>query len=279
MYAEPEQILAEYESRPRALSPEFIGSLDWNGIKNEALDAKTVRVLTYMRNIESLTDVYFDELRRTPTYRDPEVRHFMERWHEEELQHGELLNRFLAEAGHESPADWSRDLKKQVPRRYRMESYLTSAVANLFGKHFSATHLLWGAINEMSTLQAYRRMTQVNAHPVLQNLLRAIMQEEAIHIYFYFNLAAFRLKSSGTARRLAKWVIDRFWQPVGNGIRPAAETAEVLRLLFGETQARTFLIGHIEERVGKLPGFSGFASVGRRLETWIRGDDRVMTVA
>jgi 1,2-phenylacetyl-CoA epoxidase catalytic subunit len=269
MLMTPEQILQEYDRRPRALTPEFVSRIPWPEVRRHPVSPEIARVLFYMRDIETLTDVYFAELRRTPTYREKTVRSFMERWQGEEAQHGELLNRFLAEAGYPSEADWQSALKSGIPRRYKVENYVTSAVANLFGRNFSAVHLLWGAINEMSTLQGYRRLTQLSSHPVLAALLKGIMQEEAIHIYFYYNLAGRQLERSEFAPRLARWVIDRFWQPVGTGIRPKEETTATMKLLFGEEGSRRFLAEYIEDRVGRLKGFAGFHTVGRTLDDWI----------
>src|SRR5436190_23926035 len=95
----PEDILCQYEARPRALSNEFVAKIPWSEVSKYPLDPRWIPVLRYMRNIEKLTEVYFEELRRTPTLKDPVVRRFMERWNEEEAQHGDLLNRFLTEAG------------------------------------------------------------------------------------------------------------------------------------------------------------------------------------
>ena len=59
-----------------------------------------------MRDVEILTDMYYAELRRTPTGKDPVISKFMERWGIEEMTHGELINRFLNEAGIETDEKW-----------------------------------------------------------------------------------------------------------------------------------------------------------------------------
>ncbi|HEY0428256.1 MAG TPA: hypothetical protein VGC76_10780 [Pyrinomonadaceae bacterium] len=92
-------VLNWYEKQPRALSKEFLDKIRWNDVKKYELDARFVPVLMYMRDVEVLTDMYYTELRRTPTGKDPVISRFMERWSAEELTHAELLNRFLAEAG------------------------------------------------------------------------------------------------------------------------------------------------------------------------------------
>lgn len=263
---DPDAILNDYETRPRALTEAFIRNFPWDQVRKTPLSPDLIPVLRYMRDIETLTEVYFEELRGTPTFRERRVRAFMEHWREEEAQHGILLNRFLEEAGIPSEAEWANKLHRQIPRRYRIENSIYGALTRLAGKSFSAVHLLWGAINEMSTLQGYRRLSQVAGHPLLSQLLKGIMQEEAVHIYFYFNMGNFLLESSALSKRLARWVIDRFWKPVGTGIRPEAETQYVMRLLFGDMGARRFLVEQIEGKLQKLSGFAGFRAVGRVME-------------
>lgn len=60
-------VLDWYERQPRTLTKEFIGGIDWQAIKNYPLDEKFVPVLLYMRDVETLTDVYSrSESRRFP---------------------------------------------------------------------------------------------------------------------------------------------------------------------------------------------------------------------
>ena len=93
------EVLDWYERQPRTLTKEFISNINWRDVRNHPLDEKFIPVLLYMRDVETLTDVYYEELRRTPTGKDPIIRKFMERWSAEEQTHGELLNQFLNEAG------------------------------------------------------------------------------------------------------------------------------------------------------------------------------------
>ena len=154
-------VLDWYERQPRTLTDEFISNIAWNDVKKYELDKKFVPVLLYMRDVEVLTDVYYDELRRTPTGRDPIISKFMERWGIEETTHGEVLNRFLNEAGIETGANWKSDVKKSVTLGYHINNYLISMLTNLVGKKFTATHMTFGAIHEMTTGQGYRRLMQM----------------------------------------------------------------------------------------------------------------------
>ena len=110
-----------------------------------------------MRDIESLTDVYYRQMLRTPTGKDPYISKFMERWGTEELLHGEVLNRFLNELGIETDEKWQTQVRRAVSTAYHANAYLLSTLTNFVGRRFTATHMTFGAIHEMSTAQAYRR--------------------------------------------------------------------------------------------------------------------------
>jgi hypothetical protein len=73
------EVLDWYERQERALTPEFIGSIPWDKVKETPFDEKYVPILFYMRDVETLTDMYHRELRRTPTGKDA-ISKFMERW-------------------------------------------------------------------------------------------------------------------------------------------------------------------------------------------------------
>src|SRR5580765_2007351 len=96
------EVLDWYEGQERALTPEFIAAVPWDKVKDTPFDEKFVPVLYYMRDVETLTDMYHRELKRTPTGKDPHISKFMERWGVEEITHGEMMNRFLNELGYES---------------------------------------------------------------------------------------------------------------------------------------------------------------------------------
>ena len=57
-------VLDWYERQPRALTREFIDEIPWRDVKNYPLDRRFVPVLMYMRDIEILTEMYHEELKR-----------------------------------------------------------------------------------------------------------------------------------------------------------------------------------------------------------------------
>ncbi len=63
-------VLDWYEKQPRTLTKEFVEKINWKDVKNYRLDEKFLPVILYMRDVEALTDMYYDELRRTTTGKD-----------------------------------------------------------------------------------------------------------------------------------------------------------------------------------------------------------------
>lgn len=266
MFETETEVLDWYEKQPRTITKEVINSLPWHEIKNHPLDPAFVPVLFYMRDVESYTDLYYRELRRTPTGKDPVIRRFMERWGVEETEHGDLLNRFLNEAGFRTDAGWAAQAKSKIPLQYKLEGYYTAYITNCFGKFFSGTHMVWGAINELTTLHGYKRLWTLARHPVLEKVLRAIAAEESVHASFYWQIARLKLQRSRFAQELARTVIKRFWSPVGQGAKPRNETDYVISTLFGSVQGVDYFDRHISQRIEKLPGLADLKNVTKRVE-------------
>ena len=265
MFETESEVLDWYERQPRALTKEFYDSVPWGEVRKHPLDPRFIPVLYYMRDVESYTAVYYEEMLRTSTGRDPVIRRFMDRWGVEELEHGEVINRFLAEAGLETTADWVRRARAAIPLRYTVENYVSSLLTHLVGDRFAGTHMVWGTINEMTTLQAYRRMWKLAGHPVLEKILRAVAREESIHVKFYLSVARLRLERSKFDRSLARRVIRAYWTPVGSGAKPPRDVNYVIATLFGGSEGVGFFDEQVSQRVGRLPGFAGLDAMTRRI--------------
>jgi hypothetical protein len=254
------EVLDWYERQPRALSKEYVNNIRWNEIKDHPINPAFVPVLIYMRDIEYFTDMYYQELRRTPTGKDPVIRKFMDRWSIEELHHANLLNRFLEEAGFSSGKDWRIEATERIPKAYLVNTYLIDQICRLFGKYFHGAHMVWGAINEITAMQAYRRLSELAGHPVLAQLLIGIVQEESIHGSFYWKLAEAKF-----SRDLARFIIGRFWSPVGQGAKLESEAKYVMATLFAGKEGLELFDKKIGGRIERLPGFLGFKGLTERV--------------
>ena len=261
MFETDKDVLDWYERQPRALSKDYVNNIKWDEIKNHPLNPAFIPVLLYMRDIEYYTDMYYRELLRTPTGRDPVIRKFMDRWSIEELHHGNLLNRFLNEAGYPTEKKWQTEAMRKIPAYYKIQTYLLNIAVRPFGQHFHAAHMVWGTINEITALQAYQRLGELSGHPVLKKLLAGIVQEESIHTNFYWNVARVKLSQTKFSQDLARFIVSRFWAPVGQGPKAEHETNHVVRTLFRGASGLEHLKGKVEDRIARLPGFSGFTAL------------------
>ena len=265
MFETDKEVLDWYERQPRALSKEYVNGIKWNEIKNHPINPAFVPVLVYMRDIEYFTDMYYQELRRTPTGKDPVIRKFMDRWSIEELHHGNLLNRFLEEAGYPTGKNWQADATRKIPRLYTIGSYLVDHASRPFGKYFHGAHMVWGAINEITAMNAYRRLSDLAGHPVLKQLLIGIVQEESIHSSFYWNVARVKLRETKFSRNLARFIIGQFWKPVGQGAKPEGEANYVIATLWPGKEGLDLFDQKIGSRIELLPGFIGFKGLTERV--------------
>ncbi len=271
MFETDKEVLDWYERQPRALSKEYVNRIRWNEINDHPINPAFVRVLVYMRDVEYFTDMYYRELRRTPTGRNPVIRKFMDRWSVEEMHHADLLNRFLEEAGFASGPDWRAQATRRIPKLYTIGSYLVDHATRAFGKHFHAAHMVWGAINEITALQGYRRLSELAGHPVLKELLIGIVQEESIHSSFYWNVARVKLAEAKFSRDLARFIIGRLWTPVGQGAKPEHEANYVIATLFSGKEGLELFDRKVGNRIERLPGFAGFKGLRERVAPIIQG--------
>jgi len=238
--------LDAYVQRSRALD---VSDIDWAAVPRHTLSPGARRTLRYMQDIETHTLIYLKELLATRAVDDPDIATFLPCWVYEEMFHGRALARFLAAAGEPvSPRPRSALTASQ-----RLEA-LSIALVSRVWPQFVAVHMTWGAINELTTLTGYNQLAARAGHPVLETILTRIVRDESRHFGFYFQQAEQRLAQPATAR-IVRWLVDRFWTPVGSGVQPAAETHFIANFLFSGADGRA-AARKIDETIRRLPGFS-----------------------
>jgi hypothetical protein len=114
-------------------------------------------------------------------------------------------------------------------------------------------------------MNAYRRLSDLAGHPVLHQLLIGIVQEESIHSSFYWNIARLKLKETKFSRNLARFIIGKFWAPVGQGAKPAGEANYVMATLWPGKEGLDLFDQKIAGRIELLPGFFGFKGLTERV--------------
>lgn len=258
----------DIDSYRRNTAPVQYDDLDYAAFRARPLSDGALRCLRYMCDVESHTVCYLRDLLVTPSHADPEVTTFLTMWAFEEYWHGEALAAVLAAHGIETGEEHIRAVREGLGWRGRLSPVLTSITANLFGEDFIAVHMTFGAINEWSTHAGYGRLAALENHPVLTELLSRIMRQETRHVAFYTTQARDRLLRSAKARRLTRFALRTFWQPVGSSVMPEPDTRHLLSFLLGG-QAGGQMLAKIDARVDKLPGLSGMKLMSRAVAKYV----------
>jgi hypothetical protein len=216
--------------------------------------------MRFMQDIESHTIIYLRSLLATRAIDDPDVATFLACWVYEETFHGLALQRFLEAAG--APVGERALPRGQEPWAKRIEAAATAMVSKAW-PDFCAVHMTWGAINELTTLTGYRRLAALTDHPVLAELLDRIVLDESRHFFFYYRQAEIRMQRRAVART-ARFLVDRFWAPVGSGVQPDAELRFLATYLFQGADGRA-AARKVDETIRRLPGFETV----QLLESWM----------
>lgn len=109
-------------------------------------------------------------------------------------------------------------------------------------------------MHECTTVHAYRRLVEQNDHPVLNELLRRIIEDEMRHFAFYMWQAEERLAEPKVSR-IVRGIMNRFYTPVGASHQPDALARWVSGFLFDGEEGRK-AARHVDQSIARLPGFS-----------------------
>jgi hypothetical protein len=226
----------------------------------------------YMMDIETHTVIYLRDLLGTRAANDPQITAFLACWVYEELWHGEAFSDFLRAYGIEVPAepklpDGSTPMPTRVSRTRRLReqlgvghqlSLLPTMLGSMMFRDFIALHMTWGAINELTTLTGYHQLIRRSSHPVLHQMLRRVIRDERRHFAFYRAQGRARLAHAPRrTRRLVRWIFERFWTPVGAGVKSREEVDALAIYLFGDSPEGREAIRVIDGTISDIPGLGG----------------------
>jgi len=249
--------LDSYVGRSRAVD---MSAIAWAEVPRYPVSPEMIRTLRYMEDVESHTIIYLRSLLATRAVDDPDVATFLACWVYEETFHGLALARFLEAAG--APIGPRARPRGQETLAKRIEAAGT-AMASKAWPDFCAVHMAWGAINELTTLTGYRRFAAIADHPVLTDLLERIALDESRHFFFYYRQAEMRMQRRSVAR-VARFLVDRFWAPVGSGVEADPEVRFMATYLFGGPEGRV-AARKVDDTIRRLPGFETV----QLLEAWM----------
>lgn len=245
-------------------APIDLDGIAWDAVPDYPLQHDVVRILKYMQDVESHTVVFPRTIFSQRAINDEIVGTFLVCWLYEEGMHGRALAKFLDRAGYPIPQRSS----KRTTWMDHVDRTATTLMAGIW-KDFLAMHMAWGAVHECTTIHAYRRLMAINDHPILNELLKRIVYDEARHFSFYMWQAEQRLQKRST-QRLVRAIMDRLYIPVGASHQPDELACWVSGQLF-DGEAGRKAAARVDETIAKLPGFKDAALLGGWLNRKVYG--------
>ncbi len=242
-----------------------LSDIVWEDVPKHRLTPEALRTVKYFHQTESFTFYYLKGLMETrAAQQEPEFAPFLCAWAYEEEFHGRAFLKFM-EAYGESVRDDYRGLAfsgRTIGER--IDEAGQTALSMVFPDVWPATHMVWGAIQELTTYHAYRQLMDRTGHPVLKVICERIMKQELKHFAFYYQQARKRFADSKLAQKIARGALTLAWTPVGDGMSSKDDVSHSLSFLFDGHDGDG--IKKIEQRIQTLPGMEWFDLFSRYVE-------------
>jgi rubrerythrin len=241
-----------------------IEDLDWDLARKHGISDREVESLKFFADIESQTVYYFLEVAKLQVARDPELLTFLTMWNYEEYFHSHAITRLMVECGVKLDTATERATKVRQNARFKakFEDFAQTLMAKLMPQNFVALWMFWGALQECLTMQAYEEVIKQTNNPVLAEMFKRIAKQERRHFAYYFGQARERLQGNPSAQRFCRFIANKFYAPVGSGVKTDAESAELVARLFPNDRILE-VMSYIERRMAQLPGMAGLDACTR----------------
>ena len=240
-----------------------LDDIDWSKSAEAGLTDEEAQIVRYMADTETHTIIYMRDLLAGHSTKDPEITAFLSVWVYEELWHGRALDRVLVSAGRDVSGNRATEVIEGITWRERFEAFLSSIIANST-PHFIATHMAWGALNELTAAASYQALARRTNNPVLREVCKRIARQERKHFAFYYEQATWRLKQSRLARFIARIALNYFWTPVGSGLLSEEQLPMISEYLFGDEDGKAEL-ERIQCKMNQLAGLEDFTEVTEQI--------------
>jgi hypothetical protein len=154
-----------------------------------------------------------------------------------------------------------RSTKVRTGARFKakFEDWAQGMMARFMPKRFVALWMFWGALQECLTMQAYEQVIRDTQNPVLAEMFRRIAKQERRHFAYYFNQARDRLADNPKNQKFVRYIVNKFYAPVGGGVKTDVEAAALVAKLFPGERIYE-VMSYIERRMAQLPGMAGLTA-------------------
>jgi rubrerythrin len=256
----PKAIIVELERILKITHKLTIDDIDWEAAARAGLTEDEKFVLTYFSDIESQTIMYMRDLLHTSAVDDPDVIGFLSVWNYEEYFHGYALAKLLKVCGVDLEDERIASLKRKSTFMNKVESLASKLISKIYDQKFITMYMTWGAIQEFTTHAGYQRLRETTNNPVLAELTKRIMKQERVHFAWYYNSAMKRLTENPDHQKFTRKMLERYWSPVGAGIKTNDEVKRLFTTLFGNENADS-LVDAVDGKLAALPGMEGISIV------------------
>jgi rubrerythrin len=238
-----------------------IEDLDWALARQVGLTQNEVKWLKHFVDVESQTVHYFLEVAKLQVSRDPEILTFLTMWNYEEYFHAYAVTRLLRECGVdvESATERAQKVRSSARVKAKVEDAVQQGMARLLPQSFTALWMTWGALQECLVAQAYESVGELTKNPVLAELFRRIAKQERRHFAYYYHQAKERLGQSTFTQKYVRFIVQKFFSPVGSGVKSDEDIADFMRTLLPGEELHSAM-AYTDRKIGALPGMTGFSA-------------------
>tara|TARA_R110002096_G_scaffold16898_12_gene58114 strand:+ start:58941 stop:59768 length:828 start_codon:yes stop_codon:yes gene_type:complete len=232
--------------------------LDWEKAAAIGLTEGEKTILKYTADVEGQTIFYLQEVLGSGVVRDSETMTFLTIWNYEEFFHGHAIEKLLAACNVEVDIERRSAVRMDAKFAAKAEAAFQWCLARLMPQTFKALYLSWAASQEYLTRLAYKQICETTKNPVLETLCRRIARQESRHFAWYYRSARLEIGASKPNMKVVRFLFEKFWTPVGVGVKSKDEARELVSHLFpGEALFQA--MDAVDHTISKLPGLEGLS--------------------
>lgn len=221
------------------------------------VNAESLRMLAYLRDLEAATMQHLRNVLVTATHKDARVTAFLVSWAFEKFWIADALSLVLEANGVAADSDDAH--AGDTPRRDRAEAPdrhgpVRRAIAAMrLGTPIISVHVASGLIDDWVTSAAYCAVIESADNPALTVTINRLSQIKARHSQFFGEEARRRLSESPRAAALANRTLNRMAWPLGAISRSDDDRSFFEHFTFGGERGRARAT-ELEAAIAALPG-------------------------